>query len=91
MQSYLINSLLAYLIIINLFSFLLYGLDKYYAIKKHYRISEKKLLMMSLIGGSFGSLIAMYTFNHKKRVSKFVIINSLLCIIYTYLLIKIWS
>jgi uncharacterized membrane protein YsdA (DUF1294 family) len=79
------------MLVINIMSFIFYGIDKYYAIKNHYRISERTLLVLSLVGGAYGSIIAIYVFKHKKRVSKFVIINSLLCIIYTYLLIKIWS
>lgn len=58
----------SYLIIINLFSFLLYGFDKIESIKQlkePKRISELNLLLASFIGGTLGSLLAMLLFRHK--------------------------
>jgi uncharacterized membrane protein YsdA (DUF1294 family) len=52
----------------------MFGLDKYFAIKHKYRISEKKLLLLSLIGGSLGAILGMNIFRHKTKKSKFVIL-----------------
>ena len=56
-----------YLIIINILAFIIYGLDKYKAIKNKWRIPEQVLLTISLLGGSIGSIIGMYTFKHKTK------------------------
>lgn len=46
-------------------------LDKKRAIKKEWRISEGTLILTSILGGSIGSLIGMYTFRHKTKHLKF--------------------
>ena len=48
-----------YLIIINVISFILYGLDKYKAIHNLWRIPELLLISISFIGGGIGSIIGM--------------------------------
>ena len=42
-------------------------LDKYFAKNNMYRISEKNLFFIAIIGGSIGSIIGMYQFRHKHR------------------------
>lgn len=76
-----------YLIVINIFSFVTYGLDKYFSKKKMFRISEKTLLLLSIMGGYFGALISMYLFHHKTKKIKFKIINIISLVIWSYLLI----
>lgn len=65
--------LLIYLAIINVLALLIMGSDKRRAIKDGWRIPEKTLFLLSLIGGSLGSLIGMYLFHHKTRHWYFVI------------------
>lgn len=60
-----------YLCIINIYAFLIYSFDKYCAIKKHRRVSEKKLLFLSFIFGSVGAMFAMSVFHHKTKKRKF--------------------
>lgn len=80
--------IILYLVIMNLFGFLLMGIDKRKSIKNKYRIQEKTFFMISLIGGSLGCLIGMYTFHHKTKKMKFYLgipflfILNLLCIIF---------
>ncbi len=64
-----------YLIGVNIFAFIIYGIDKYLAIKKLYRISEYSLLILSVFGGGLGSIIGMRLFHHKTRKLLFWIIN----------------
>ena len=45
--------------------------DKRRAIKRKWRISEHTLILTSILGGSIGSLIGMYTFRHKTKHLKF--------------------
>ena len=56
-----------YILLINLFAFILYGIDKRKAIKHQWRISEKVLLCIAIIGGSIGALLGMILFHHKTR------------------------
>lgn len=65
------KELLYYLIFINIFSFLLFGIDKYRAIKNKYRIKEKTLFTLSIMGGVFGSLLGMKVFRHKTLKASF--------------------
>ncbi|MDD3241577.1 MAG: DUF1294 domain-containing protein [Bacilli bacterium] len=76
-----------YLIFINLFCFIIYGLDKYLAIKKKNRISENNLLFFSLVGGSLGSIISMNLFHHKTKKKKFLI-NYFFFIVQIYLYVR---
>ena len=56
-----------WLIIINLLTFVVFGIDKKKAIDGKFRISELTLFVLSILGGSLGGLAAMYTFHHKTK------------------------
>ena len=62
-----------YLIVINVFTFTLFSLDKKRAKSRQWRIPESTLLFLSLLGGTVGGLIAMQFFKHKTKKMKFVI------------------
>ena len=79
--------ILIYLIVINIITLLIFGLDKLFVILKKSRVSEKTLLFLSIIGGCFLELFGMYLFNHKARKAKFHIVNILFIIIYILVLI----
>ena len=78
-----------YLIIINISSLLLMGLDKILAIKKKRRISEHTLITISFFGGSIGTLLGMLIFRHKIRKPKFYILVPLFIIILVFIYTKI--
>lgn len=80
----------AYLIIINILSFILYGIDKLKAIKKKERISEKTLILIGILGGSIGSLIGMNLFRHKTQKLKFIISLPLILIIHIIVVIYLF-
>lgn len=65
--------ILIYLLIINAAGFLVMTIDKLYAKKNMWRIPERTLLGVAVIGGSIGVLAAMYTVRHKTKHMKFVI------------------
>lgn len=67
--------MLNYLIIINIITFVFYGIDKFLAVKHYYRISEKLLYLFSILGGALGSLFGMLLFRHKTLKLKFYLIN----------------
>lgn len=74
--------LVIYIIVINIVSFLVYGIDKRCAIKNKRRISEHTLFVYSFIGGFIGAILGMKLFHHKTRKLKFYIINILSIIIW---------
>ncbi|SMO43478.1 DUF1294 domain-containing protein [Melghirimyces algeriensis] len=59
--------LFLYLLIINTVSFFLFRRDKIRAERGQWRISEKVLFRMVLIGGGAGALLAMKKYRHKTQ------------------------
>ena len=47
-------------------------IDKKKSIKNAYRVPEKNLFFICVIGGSLGILVGMYRFHHKTKHNKFV-------------------
>ena len=62
-----------YLLIINVITFVVYGLDKLFAIKHKRRIRIITLLGLAFIGGELGGLLAMKIFHHKTNKKCFTI------------------
>ena len=60
-----------YLIVINIVTFLVYGIDKWKAKQGRWRISEATLLMLAVIGGTIGALLGMQVWCHKTMHKKF--------------------
>lgn len=58
---------LIYIVIINLMGFISMWLDKKKAIKHQYRISEKTLFILAILGGTIGSILGMKRFRHKTK------------------------
>ncbi len=56
-----------YLISINTLLFCLMCIDKKRAIKNQFRISEKTLLTLAFMGGSFSILLSMRLIHHKGK------------------------
>ena len=72
-QSMTINQIIfLYILIINLLGFAFMGLDKFKARKNMWRIPEKTLFFLAVLGGSAGAILGMYTFRHKTRHWYFV-------------------
>ena len=57
----------AYIVIVNILAFSLFGIDKSAAIQQKQRIPNRVLLLTAVFGGSLGSLVGMYTFRHKTK------------------------
>lgn len=62
-----------YLVIINLVGFIIFGVDKKKAEKHKWRIPEKTLFLVAIIGGSIGTNLGMKVFRHKTKHKAFVI------------------
>ena len=67
----IVNALLYYLIVINIVTFQVYGIDKWKAKQGSWRISEATLLILAVIGGSIGALLGMRVWHHKTMHKKF--------------------
>ena len=73
---------LVLLVVLNLLSFLLYGLDKWKAKQNAWRIRESTLLLAAAMGGSLGALLGMELFRHKTKHWKFKILVPLFLVLH---------
>ena len=64
--------LLVWLAVINLLTFIVYGADKRRARRGKWRVPEKTLFLLPLLGGSVGALLGMRVFHHKTKHWYFV-------------------
>ncbi len=64
---------MVYLAFINIIAFFICCLDKHLARVNAWRISEKLLFTVSLIGGALGMYIAMRIIHHKTLHKRFMI------------------
>lgn len=66
-------NIIIYLLIINLIGLLIMYIDKRKAKYGKWRIPERTLLLVAILGGSIGTIIGMYWFRHKTQKLKFVL------------------
>ena len=82
--------LLLYLLLINAAGLLFMRIDKRRAQKNQWRIPERTLMTIAVLGGGVGCLAGMYLFRHKTRHLKFTLgipaILVLQCLAVYYLL-----
>ena len=71
LEKNLLDILWVWLSLINIVAFIAMGDDKYRAALGKWRISEKTLFLLAVIGGSFGGISGMYVFRHKTQHKKF--------------------
>ncbi len=80
--------LILYLILINLAAWGLMGADKYRARKHAWRIPERTLFAVALLGGSLGAILGMYLWHHKTKHWYFVIGMPLILV--AQILVCVW-
>lgn len=86
----LIYLLLIYLLIINLISIIVTAYDKHCAKMRKYRISERTLIVLSLIGGSVGLYLTMQLIRHKTKHIKFMLGIPLIIILQIILAVLVY-
>ncbi len=80
-----------WLMAINLVTVVVYGADKLCARMNWWRVPEKILLLLAVIGGSVGAIAAMALFRHKTQHLKFrcgvpvILILQILALLYLHL------
>ena len=85
----LIKLLIAYLLIMNIAGIIIMAVDKSKARHHAWRIPEKSLFGVSLLGGSLGTWAGMYIFRHKTKHWYFVIGMPAICVLHMLLLMFI--
>lgn len=60
-----------YLLLVNISEFLAMYFDKKRAVRKRWRIPEFDLLLIGMIGGGIGGLLAQQLFQHKTKKIRF--------------------
>ena len=68
-----LQNILLYVIIINVIGFLAMLIDKKKAKRGSWRIAEKTLFTITLLGGGIGTILGMYAFRHKTKKLRFTI------------------
>lgn len=66
-QIFKIKNILLYLLFINVFTFLIMWYDKHEAKTNQWRVSEKFLFLLVVLGGGIGGIAGMYAFRHKTK------------------------
>jgi uncharacterized membrane protein YsdA (DUF1294 family) len=82
--------LLGVLLVLNVVSFALFGIDKRRARRNDWRISESTLLLSGLVSGTIGAWAGIYTFRHKSSkpsfLAKLVVLSAIdLVVVVAYL------
>jgi len=78
---------LYYLLFINVITFIIFGVDKFLALKSLKRISEKRLHTLSLLGGFIGAFLGMAFFRHKVSKKEFYLKELLITLMWILWLI----
>ena len=73
MELQLSEMLLIYLIVVNIIGFLIMLIDKKKAEKGKWRIQEKTIFIVTLLGGGIGTISVMYIFRHKTKKLQFTV------------------
>ena len=81
----------AVLIVMNLVSFALMGIDKRRAQRGAWRISEKALFLTAACFGGLGGVMGMHLFHHKTKHWYFRVFFPLLLLLQAAILGYLWS
>ena len=83
--------LLIYIIIMSLAAFAAFGIDKFKARTDRWRIRERTLFLLALLGGGVGAFLGMRVFRHKTRHTKFVIGIPAIMAVQLVLAVLLWT
>ena len=83
-------ALAGYLALVNVTAFVVYGADKRRAKKDRWRVPERTLFLVALIGGSLGALLGMYVFHHKTKHWYFRVFIPLILLLQAAIPVALW-
>lgn len=87
----LVLGIVIYYVLVNIVLFGLFFVDKRKAIKNKWRISERTLLVVGLLGGGAGGLASMKLTHHKTRKTYFYIVYVCGIVIHVFALYEIFK
>lgn len=79
-----------YLLAVNILGFVLMAQDKFKAKHGRWRIPEKTLFSVAILGGSIGSILGMQVFRHKTKHRSFVLGMPLILACQVILVLVLW-
>ena len=88
------QNILIYILIINVITFFIMWFDKHEAKIGDWRVPERTLFLLVLLGGGIGGIAGMYVFRHKTRKWYFkigfpaILIMQIIVIIYARKLVE---
>lgn len=62
-----IRYVLGYLLLLSLLGIVLMGIDKWKAKRGLWRVPEKTIFLVALLGGAAGAFLGMHAFHHKTK------------------------
>jgi len=83
-------ALAGYLVLVNLIAFTVYGADKRGAKKDRWRVPERTLFLLAIIGGSLGALLGMHVFHHKTKHWYFRVFIPLILLLQIAIPVALW-
>ena len=87
MSTYMADLFFGYVVIMNVVGVVIMKADKERAKRGAYRIPEKILFTVSILGGSIGTLVGMYLFRHKTKHWYFVVGMPLILVVHLVLFV----
>ncbi|WP_405728383.1 DUF1294 domain-containing protein [Anaerotignum sp.] len=74
--------ILGYYVLINIILYVTMVIDKKRAQKDHWRIPEKNMFILAVLGGGLGGLFAMVFKRHKNRHMDFILVFTMTSILH---------
>ena len=82
--------LAGYLALIKAITFAVYGADKRRARKDRWRVPERTLFLLAVLGGSLGALLGMHVFHHKTKHWYFRLLIPLILLLQIAVPVVLW-
>lgn len=81
--------MISYYLIVNIITFIIWGYDKFRATFQQWRVPEKTLTFLIILGGGIGALLGITVFRHKSRKSHFKYLSLAFILIHVILFIYV--
>jgi len=82
--------IIGYFVIVNIVGLMSMAIDKAKAIHNKWRIPEKTLFIIAMLGGSIGSIMGMQMFRHKTKHATFTIGMPVILIVQIVLVLVVY-